>query len=129
MSYNRNLQVNPGNTTPFEYSPLNKIDITLPTTMNNNTERSDSNSSLISLQTTQTTQTTPNQLCKDFHSWIRGHENLYNCIQKMKDFILDNAFLLFLLLVVVALAVLFPPTLSEPMVTDNVYNIIFELSI
>lgn len=94
--------------------------------MNNNTERSDSNSSLISLQTTQTT---PNQLCKDFHSWIRGHENLYNCIQKMKDFILDNAFLLFLLVVVVALAVLFPPISSEPMVTDNVYNIIFELSI
>jgi hypothetical protein len=46
-------------------------------TMNNNNDTS-SNNSLMT------------QFWKDFCSWIQGHENLYQCLLKIKHFILDN---------------------------------------
>lgn len=43
---------------------------------------------------------TPNQLWRDFCFWIQMHENLHQCILKIKNFIVDNAtFLCFLFLV------------------------------
>jgi hypothetical protein len=33
---------------------------------------------------------TPIQLWEDYKSWIRGHTNLYNCLIKMKHFIVNN---------------------------------------
>ena len=60
----------------------------LPLPMNNNNNRY-SNNSLIP---------TPNQIWKDFCTWIRRNENLYQCLLKIKHFILDNALLLLLLL-------------------------------
>jgi hypothetical protein len=30
------------------------------------------------------------QFWKDFCSWVRGHENLYQCLLNIKTFILDN---------------------------------------
>jgi hypothetical protein len=45
-------------------------------TMNNN-----NNNSLIPTFT---------QLRNDFCSWIRGHENLYQCLLKIKHFIVNN---------------------------------------
>ena len=38
------------------------------------------------------------QFGKDFCSWIRGHENLYQCLLKIKNFIVNNPVLLFCLL-------------------------------
>jgi hypothetical protein len=55
----------------------------------NNRENHHNNNSLI--------PTLP-QFWKDFCSWIRGHEKLYQCLLKIKHFILDNAILLFCLL-------------------------------
>jgi hypothetical protein len=42
--------------------------------------------------------TTLSQFGKDFYSWIRGHENLYQCLLKIKHFIVNNPVLLFCLL-------------------------------
>ena len=41
---------------------------------------------------------TVTQFWKDFCSWIRGHENLYQCLLKIKHFIVNNAILLSCLL-------------------------------
>lgn len=37
---------------------------------------------------------TPNQIWKDFCSLVRGHENLYQCLMKIKDFILNHPVLI-----------------------------------
>ena len=55
----------------------------------NNRDNHDNNNSLIP---------TLAQFWKEFCSWIRGHENLYQCLLKIKHFILDNAVLLCYLL-------------------------------
>jgi hypothetical protein len=34
------------------------------------------------------------QILKDFYSWIRGHENLYQCLIKTKHFMVNNMVLL-----------------------------------
>ena len=57
------------------------------TTMNNN--NNNNNNSLIP---------TFAQFRNDFCSWIRGHENLYQCLLKIKHFIVNNPVLLFCLL-------------------------------
>lgn len=38
------------------------------------------------------------QISKDFYSWIRGHENLYQCIIKIKHFISNNIILIIYIL-------------------------------
>jgi hypothetical protein len=40
---------------------------------------------------------TATQFWKDFCSWIRGHENLYQCLVKIKNFIVNNPVLFCLL--------------------------------
>jgi len=47
----------------------------------------------------QTNNLTLIQLSKDFHSWIKGHTNLYNCLLKIKHFIVNNKILLLLIII------------------------------
>lgn len=37
---------------------------------------------------------TPIQIWRDFCSLVRGHENLYQCLVKIKDFILEHPVLI-----------------------------------
>jgi hypothetical protein len=40
------------------------------------------------------------EICKDFCKWIRFHENLYQCLLKIKNTILNNKIIVFYLVVV-----------------------------
>ena len=49
--------------------------------MNNNDETNSKNKS---------NKLTLIQISKDFYTWIRGHENLYQCLVKIKNFMVNN---------------------------------------